>query len=375
MAVSGTVTSYNPHKAIAGVHPGNWGENGDILGSKMEASLGHLTTSHEVEFPDFPCRLADEGSSWLRPKRERKNAIAPPMAIWEDGWLLFLPHDKSLGLALLIQQSTVDFRIWRRRDGALSNAMAKAFSSTGCESGNDLNRRQTRRKDGIARWWFSITLENGYVNIYAYTVIYIFNISSAMLLPPHHWNFHKDQWRVGHPAGPTSLPSWFVIWELCSKTSGFSGVFNSPDCWLFCKFHIPPKFTAGIWPHSGPITWWGILTHIILEILNWRTPYHHWFPLSRMTNNLDKICKKWYLVILDTPILTTFPRYLCQAAVRRLLPRQGHEGLLHRDAGRQGEVTAMKLGASPAISTTTHHRAIGHDWISSKQPGGVAVQI
>ena len=43
MAVSGTVTSYNPHKApwvsrlcpIAGVHPGNWGENGDILGSTL----------------------------------------------------------------------------------------------------------------------------------------------------------------------------------------------------------------------------------------------------------------------------------------------------------------------------------------------------
>jgi hypothetical protein len=26
-----------------------------------------------------------------------------------------------------------------------------------------------------------------------------------------------------------------------------------------------------------------------------------------MTNNLDKICKKWYLIILDTPILTPFP--------------------------------------------------------------------
>jgi hypothetical protein len=33
--------------------------------SPKGASLGHLTTSHEVEFPDFACRLAnsDEGSS------------------------------------------------------------------------------------------------------------------------------------------------------------------------------------------------------------------------------------------------------------------------------------------------------------------------
>ena len=201
-----------------------------------------------------------------------------------DGLLLFLPHDKSLGLALLIQQSTVDFCIWRRRDGALSNAMAKAFSSTGCESGNDLNRRQTRRKewkDGIARWWFSITLENGYVNIYATYCIYILNISSAMLLPPQHWNFHKDQWRVGHPAGPTSLPSWFVIWELCPKTSGFSGVLNSPDCWLFCN--IPPKFTAGIWPQIldasldeefSPTSSWRFSTGVPLITIGF--PYQEW---------------------------------------------------------------------------------------------------
>ena len=88
----------------------------------------------------------------------------------------------------------------------------------------------TSKKKGIARWWFSITLENGYVNIYyMHTIcIYILNISSAMLLPPQHWNFHKDQWRAGHPAGPTSLPSWFVILGAMPQDLWFQRGFKQP---------------------------------------------------------------------------------------------------------------------------------------------------
>lgn len=131
--------------------------------------------------------------------------------------------------------------------------------------GNDLNRRQTRRKDGIARWWFSITLENGYVNIYyMHTIcIYILNIFSAMLLPPQHWNFHKDQWRAGHPAGPTSLPSWFVILGAMPQDLWFQRGFQQP--WthhLMRNSHIILEnrkngvpITIGFPYQEWPITW------------------------------------------------------------------------------------------------------------------------